>query len=121
MLYEVITMFAAGIGHDLEIVRRKTKRDKKGAPGNAQTGRLECLGHGQGMIDVRVEGGIGEKEIFGPNSFQTQGGTGHGLRLDQAVRPSLDAGIGAVEAAESTPPFALQVEHAAVFEIKTDV
>lgn len=71
------------------------------------------------MLDIRVKGRVGEKEVFRPGCLQLQGGLCHLLRINQAMFPALNMRIGAVDTTEGAAPFALEIEHTAMLKIKT--
>ena len=65
-----------------------------------------------------IESRIGDKDIPGTGLLKLKSGLPDLLRWYQTHAVPLDVGIGAINAMKGASPFGLQIQHAAVFQIK---
>ena len=65
-----------------------------------------------------IEGGVRYENIPGSRFLQPACRLAHFLRVEQPQGPSLDEGIGAVDAIEAAPPLGLKIQHPSPFQVK---
>jgi len=107
-----------GIRQLLKITFRGNGGSKKSSPGNGDAPVLESPGNLKAVFVTGVECGIGHKNIFGAGVLQPTGLMGDLPRVQQPHFAAFNVGIGAVTASKRASPFGLQIQHAAIRDIK---
>src|SRR5208283_2977511 len=114
-------MRQSGISHQLEIIIGGISGRKKTSPWNRHAGFYKGFGDLRAVIITGVESGIGYKNIFSAGILQFAGVAGYFTRREKPHPGAFNVGISAVSAMKRTTSFCLQVEHAAVGQIKLRV
>ena len=108
---------AGGCHARVEAVRRG-RRCEEGPPGNAQANAPELVRDRLAMSGIGVEDGIREEQVTRPRRLELLGLLGHGLRWEGPARASLDARVGAVDAAQGASSLRLDPDDASMGQVE---